>query len=95
MKQKGNRKRQSATLRKTAAKVRRGFDTTLAEELDRFIEYHPARRLSRNLRKMLMEFLTYEGATEARYLQDLLYDLQGLFEFLESIQQRQESQTKL
>jgi len=41
-----------------------------------------------------MEFLTYEGATEAGYLQDLLYDLQGLFEFLEAIQQLQESNRK-
>jgi hypothetical protein len=56
------------------------------EELVRFREYHPVSRFSRNLRTMLIEFLMYEGAIEANYLEDLLYDLQGLFELLEVIQ---------
>jgi len=56
------------------------------EELGRFREYHPVNRFSRNLRTMLIEFLMYDGAIEANYLQDLLYDLQGLFELLEVIQ---------
>ncbi len=56
------------------------------EELVRFTEYHPVSRLARNLRTMLIEFLMYEGAIEANYLQDLLYDLQGLFDLLEVIQ---------
>jgi len=58
----------------------------LNEQLLNFLEHHPARRLSVNLRTMLMEFLMYEGATEAEYLQDLLYDLEGLFKLLEVAQ---------
>ena len=51
-----------------------------------FIEYHPASRFSRNLRSMLLEFLMFDGAAEASYLNDLLYDLEGLFQLLEVIQ---------
>jgi len=58
----------------------------LKEELMHFVEYHQAGRFSRNLRKMLIEFLMYEGATEANYLMDLLYDLEGLFQLLDVIQ---------
>lgn len=57
----------------------------VAEELLRFMEYHPAARLSHNLRKMLMEFLMSDGAVESIYLKDLLYDLDALFDFLEII----------
>ena len=60
--------------------------SAVLEEFSRFREFHPAKRFSVNLRTMLIEFLMYEGAIEARYMQDLLYDLQGLFELLEAIQ---------
>jgi hypothetical protein len=56
------------------------------EEFERFIEYHPSARFSSNLRRMLLEFLMYDGAIEANYLHDLIYDLDGLFELLEVIQ---------
>lgn len=62
------------------------------DELVRFKESHPVRRFSRNLRTMLIEFLMYEGAIEASYLQDLLYDLQGLFDLLEVIQLENEAE---
>jgi hypothetical protein len=62
------------------------------EQLIHFREYHPAKRFSRNLRTMLIEFLMYEGATEVNYLQDLLYDLQGLFELLDAIQIQNETE---
>jgi len=58
----------------------------LTEALVRFIEYHPAKRFDRNLRKLLLEFLQYEGATEGDYLNDLLFDLEGLFNLLDTIQ---------
>jgi hypothetical protein len=51
-----------------------------------FMEYHPAKRFSLNLRTMLMEFLMFDGAIEANYLMDLLYDLEGLFQLLETIE---------
>lgn len=55
------------------------------QEFIRFIKYHPASRLSKNLRTMLLEFLMTEGAMEAEYLQDLLFDLEGLFELLDAV----------
>jgi len=58
----------------------------LQRELLQFAEYHPVNRISRNLRTMLIDFLMYDGAIETSYLQDLLYDLQGLFELFEAIQ---------
>lgn len=72
---------------KTARKVSQRVDQKILEELSRFAEYHPPLRLSKNLRSLLMDFLSYDGAGEAPYLQDLVHDLQGLFEFLEAIQQ--------
>lgn len=58
----------------------------LKEELLRFIEYHSAKRFSKNLRSMLLEFLMDDSAIESNYLKDLLYDLEGLFDLLEVIQ---------
>jgi len=59
---------------------------TLREEFLRFIEYHPASRFSKNLRNMLLAFLQFDGAIEAGYLNDLLYDLEGLFALLDVIE---------
>lgn len=59
----------------------------LTDEVLRFIEYHPAKRFDKNLRKMLIEFLQFDGAVEAVYLNDLLYDLEGLFTLLDAIQE--------
>ena len=58
----------------------------IAEELMRFVEYHPAARLKKNIRKMLLEFLMSDGAVENLYLKDLLYDMEGLFELLDVIE---------
>ena len=62
------------------------ISTALQEELVRFVEYHPPRRLNRNLRKMLLQYLLHEGSLEEFYLQDLLYDLQGLFELIDALE---------
>jgi hypothetical protein len=78
-----NQKRRKPTAVGHREQVR---SSALEEQLIRFKEYHPSKRFSRNLRTMLIEFLMYDGATEANYLQDLLYDLQGLFELLEAMQ---------
>lgn len=55
----------------------------LQEEIIRFMESHPPKRVSKNIRSMLMEFLMKDGAVESEYLNDLLYDLEGLFEMLD------------
>src|SRR5277367_6420168 len=67
--------------------------TTLRETFLHFIEYHPAKRFSKNLRSMLLEFLMFEGAIEAIYLNDLLYDLEGLFQLLDVIESEEESRS--
>jgi hypothetical protein len=59
----------------------------LQEAFVRFLEYHPAKRLSVNLRSWLLEFLMYDGSVEAEYLRDLVIDLDGLFEMLEVVQE--------
>lgn len=62
----------------------------LLEQFERFYEYHPARRLSRNLRSLLLEFLMYDGSAEAEYLRDLVIDLDGLFSLLDSMEEEAE-----
>ena len=62
----------------------------LRDEFLRFMDFHSARRFRRNLRKMLLEFMMYEGALEAIYLKDLIYDLDGLFDLLDAIHEVQE-----
>lgn len=57
----------------------------MLEAFERFIEYHPADRLSINLRKWLLEFLMYDGSAEAEYMRDLCIDLDGLFDLLDVI----------
>jgi hypothetical protein len=53
----------------------------------RFYEYHPAGRLSRNLRSLVLEFLMYDGSAEAEYLRDLVVDLDGLFSLLDEMEE--------
>ena len=66
------------------------LSTSLQEEILRFMEYHPANRFNRNLRKMLLEFLMQDGAVESLYLDDLLYDLEGLFQLLDAMEMMSE-----
>lgn len=61
----------------------------LQQEFIRFVDFHPARRFSRNLRKMLLDFMMYDGALEEIYIKDLLYDLDGLFDLLDVIGESQ------
>lgn len=70
----------------TKSKEAFSLSPTLLEEFLRFVEYHPASRFSKNLRNMLIEFLQFDGAIEAGYLNDLLYDLEGLFALLDTIE---------
>jgi hypothetical protein len=75
----------------TPKKQVKGPDFTVTPRLQeafvRFLEYHPAKRLSVNLRSWLLEFLMYDGSPEAEYLHDLVVDLDGLFDLLEAIQE--------
>ncbi len=75
---------------KSPSNYREDIDPALLDQFCRFIEYHSTQRLSQNLRKVFMEFLMCEGATEVSYLQDVLFDLEGLFELLDAIQASKE-----
>ena len=55
----------------------------MKEAFIRFLEYHPAKRFSKNLRKLLVEHLMCAGAVEADYLPHILLDLEGLFDLLD------------
>src|SRR5258705_10839152 len=69
--------------RKIKTQSKKGVGSIVQGAVVHFRECHPVDRFSRNLRTLLIEFLMYDGAIEANYLQDLLYDIQGLFELLE------------
>lgn len=78
------------TKKATGVKIQ-GPDSTVSPRLQeafvRFLEYHPAKRFSVNLRSWLLEFLMYDGSVEAEYLYHLVIDLDGLFELLEVVQE--------
>lgn len=83
--------------RKTTRKIKveePDFTVTprLQEAFLRFLEYHPAKRLSVNLRSWLLEFLMYDGSAEAEYLYHLVTDLSGLFDLLEVVQEEWKGQ---
>ena len=62
----------------------------LMAEFMQFIEYHPAKCLRRNFRKMLLEFLMHERAVESVYMKDLLFDIDGLFDLIDAIEDETE-----
>ena len=49
-----------------------------------FLDYTPPARLSRNLRKMLITWLIAEQGSTPAYYEDLLHDLNNLFELLDT-----------
>jgi len=77
--------------KKSNQKKTNGINLTVSPRLQeafvRFLEYHPAKRFSVNLRNWLLEFLMYDGSAEAEYLYHLVIDLDGLFELLEVVQE--------
>lgn len=83
---------------KTTSKKVKGIDLTVTPRLQeafvRFLEYHPAKRFSVNLRSWLLEFLMYDGSAEAEYLYHLVIDLDGLFELLEVVQDEWKGESK-
>jgi hypothetical protein len=56
------------------------------EEILRFMDFHRADRFQKNLRRMFLDFLMYQGSFEAVYLRDLVEDLDGLFDLLDVIE---------
>jgi hypothetical protein len=59
------------------------LNKNMQEAFIHFLEYHPAKRINRNLRRMLLEHLTHQGSIESIYLHETLVDLEGLFNLLD------------
>ena len=59
------------------------LNKTLKEAFIQFLEYHPAKRFSKNLRRMLLMHLSHIEAVESIYLDETLRDLEGLFNLLD------------
>ena len=55
----------------------------ITDAVAHFIEHVPPQRLSTNLRKMLLEFLSYEDNGGVSYLSDLALDLNELHMLLD------------
>jgi hypothetical protein len=81
------RSRKKSRTRKKSNEQNFTVTPRLQEAFVRFLEYHPAKRLSVNLRSWLLEFLMYDGSAEAEYLYHLVTDLSGLFDLLEVVQE--------
>jgi hypothetical protein len=60
----------------------RGQD--LYAEFIYFLKNHSPVRFSKNLRKMLMEYLMLHGIEESAYFKELMFDLDGLFYLLDA-----------
>lgn len=57
----------------------------MEEALLTFIEYHPPARVSRVLRRMLVQWLMPDSAVEERDFRDIMYDVEGVFELLDGV----------
>ncbi len=60
--------------------------TTSSAAFATFLEYTPPARLSRNLRKMLMAWLITGQDSIPAYYEDLLHDLNNLFDLLDAME---------
>jgi hypothetical protein len=65
------------------------LDPEVQAEFKTFCEFVPSKRFARYLRSWLLEFLVYDGSVEAPYLQDLIMDLDSLFDLLDKIEKAQ------
>jgi hypothetical protein len=83
---KSSRKRSKSLLAKAIAKEKDKklvLNKILQEAFIQFLEYHPAKRFSKNLRRMLLMHLSHSEAVESIYLDQTLWDLEGLFNLLD------------
>ncbi len=64
-------------------------------EVATFFEYAPPARLSRNLRKLLLSYLSQQRDGHNLDMDDLLLDLQSLFALLDAVQDEMEKQRVL
>lgn len=81
-----SKQHKEGTSKEQLATTKKQLRDDMLVQLERFVEYHPARRFGQNLRSLLLEFLMYDGSAEAEYLRDLAIDLTGLFDLLDAIE---------
>jgi hypothetical protein len=62
------------------------FSPTLANAIIHFFRYHPASRVNKKLRNMLVEYLQCTETKEVQEIQSLLFDLEGVFNFLDVVE---------
>lgn len=69
------------------------LSVAVEDEVLRFMEFHPADRFQKNLRKMFLDYLMYQGSLEAVYLRELIQDLDGLFDLLDVMESADRNKT--
>jgi hypothetical protein len=87
---KSSLKRNKSLLAKTIAKEKDKklvLNKNLQEAFIQFLEYHPAKRFGKNLRRMLLMHLSHTEAVESIYLDETLRDLEGLFNLLDVVEE--------
>ena len=83
---KARQKKNKSLLAKAIAKEKEKkpvLSKIILEAFVQFLEHHPAKRFRKNLRRMLLEHLLYDGARESIFIYETLVDLDGLFELLD------------
>lgn len=80
MAKKSKRKNKLTTTRKPVNK-------NLAAAFIHFLEYHPAKRLSKNLRRVFLEYLRHQHVGVSIYFEETVKDLEGLFDLLDIIEE--------
>jgi len=55
----------------------------LSQALKDFFKYHPAKRVSKNLRNLLLECLQSEEVFDSPNLKSAIFDLEGIFKLLD------------
>ena len=68
-----------------------GLSENLKKKFAAFLENYPPGRVSQNLRRLFVEFNTYEYAAEYPHLADISRDLQGVFDLLDFAERERRS----
>jgi hypothetical protein len=64
----------------------------LEKAVIRFFTYHPPERVNKHLRILLMDGLANGIVTEQRNFQDILFDLEGIFELMDIVTATEEEE---
>lgn len=63
----------------------------LKEAFIKFLEHHPAKRFSKNLRRILLVHLNHGEVVPSIHLEETLWDLEGLFNLLDVAEEEWEA----